>query len=109
MRIVSVARRSAVKAKTQTINQIRAMLVSAPQDVREKLWRIKATDCAKACAVVRSLGDTAVLRALSTTLKSLAKRWLALTEELKDYDKQLETLTQKHAQQLRSRFCSCPR
>lgn len=104
MRIVSVARRSAVKAKTQAINQIRAMLVSAPQDVREKLWRIKATDCAKACAAVRSLGDTAVLRALSTTLKSLAKRWLALTEELKDYDKQLETLTQKHAHLLRSRF-----
>lgn len=30
MRIVSVARRSAVKAKTQAINQVRAMLVSAP-------------------------------------------------------------------------------
>ncbi len=104
MRIISVARRSAVKAKTQAINQIRAMLVSAPQDVREKLWKVKASDCAKACAMARNLGDTVVLKALSAILKSLAKRWLALSEELKEYDRQLEALTQKHAQQLRSRF-----
>lgn len=45
MRIASVARRSAVKAKTQAINQIRALLVSAPQDVRDKLWKAKASDC----------------------------------------------------------------
>lgn len=37
MRVVSVARRSAVKAKTQAMNQLRALLVSAPQDVRERL------------------------------------------------------------------------
>ena len=104
MRIVSVARRSAVKAKTQSINQLRAMLVSAPQSVRDELWKAKASDCAKACAMIASLGDTVVLKALSKTLKSLAKRWLALSEELKDYDQQLETLTQEHAQQLRSRF-----
>ena len=34
MRTLSVARRSAVKAKTQTINQLRALLISAPQDIR---------------------------------------------------------------------------
>jgi len=32
MRTISVARRSAVKAKTQAINQLRAILVSAPQE-----------------------------------------------------------------------------
>lgn len=37
MRAVSVARRSAVKAKTQAINQLRALLVSAPQEIRERL------------------------------------------------------------------------
>ena len=36
MRAVSVARRSAVKAKTQAINQLRALLVSAPQEIRER-------------------------------------------------------------------------
>ena len=104
MRIISVARRSAVKAKTQAINQLRALLVSAPQDIREKLWRAKTGDCVKACAKVRNLGDSVLLQALASTLRSLAKRWLRLAAELVQFDKQLETLTQAHAQQLRSRF-----
>jgi hypothetical protein len=39
MRAVSVARCSAVKAKPQAINQLRALLVSAPQDIRERLLK----------------------------------------------------------------------
>ncbi len=104
MRIISVARRSAVKAKTQAINQLRALLVSAPQDIREKLWRAKTSDCVKACAKVRNLGDSVLLQALTSTLRSLAKRWLTLAAELEQFDKQLEALTRTHAQQLRSRF-----
>ncbi|WP_233518832.1 IS110 family transposase [Paraburkholderia xenovorans] len=41
MRAVSVARRSAVKAKTQAINQLRALLVSAPQEIRDRLLKAK--------------------------------------------------------------------
>lgn len=104
MRIISVARRSSVKAKTQAINQLRALLVSAPQDIREKLWRTKTSDCVKACAKIRSLGDSVLLQALTSTLRSLAKRWLTLAAELGQFDKQLEALTRTHAQQLRSRF-----
>jgi transposase len=104
MRIISVARRSAVKAKTQAINQLRALLISAPQDIREKLWRAKTSDCVKACAKIRSLGDSVLLQTLTSTLRSLAKRWLMLADELEQFDKQLEALTRTHAQQLRSRF-----
>lgn len=104
MRIISVARRSAVKAKTQTFNQLRALLVSAPQDIREKLWRTKTGDCVKACAKVRNLGGSVLLQALTSTLRSLARRWLTLAAELDEFDKQLELLTRTHAQQLRNRF-----
>ena len=45
MRTVSVARRSAVKAKTQAINRLRAILVSAPQEIRERLWKTLAALC----------------------------------------------------------------
>jgi hypothetical protein len=37
--MLSVVRRSAVKAKTQAMNQIRALLVSAPQSIRERLLK----------------------------------------------------------------------
>ena len=49
LRIISVARRSAVKARTQAINQLRSLLVSAPQDVRDKLWKSKPHECVAAC------------------------------------------------------------
>ncbi len=75
MRIVSVARRSAVKARTQVINQLRAILVSGPQEVRDRLWKTRALDCANACARIRSLGDGVLMETLAFTLKSLAKRW----------------------------------
>ena len=54
IRMVLVARRSAVKAKTQAMNQIRALLVSGPQEIRERLWRTKPHECAKACLSVCS-------------------------------------------------------
>lgn len=104
MRIASVARRSAVKARTQAINQIRALLVSAPQHERDKLWKIKAAECVTACLRVRSIGDTPHLRVLAVTLKTLARRWLSLTSELKVLDAELEALTRDYAAHLRAQF-----
>lgn len=104
MRTVSVARRSAVKAKTQAINQLRAILVSAPQDIRERLWKAKAEQCVAACVHLRQLGTTTLLQALTMTLRLLAKRWLMLAAELKDLDATLEQLTNQFAPHLRDQF-----
>jgi transposase len=104
MRAVSVARRSAVKAKTQAINQLRALLVSAPQDIRERFLAVKTSECVTNCARLRLLGSTPMLQALTTTLRLLAKRFLALAEELKTLDALLESLTRQHARRLRERF-----
>jgi transposase len=48
MRTLSVARRSAVKARTQAINQLRALLISAPDDIRARLWKSKPEQCVNA-------------------------------------------------------------
>jgi len=104
MRAISVARRSAVKAKTQAINQLRALLVSAPQDIRERLWKGKPAECVEGCARLRSLGVTPLLQTLTVTLRLLAKRWQMLDEELKSLDAILEQLTAKYAKRLRARF-----
>lgn len=104
MRAVSVARRSAVKARTQAINQLRGLLVSAPQEVRERLLHAKTEECVGACARMRSLGKTTLLKSLTTTLRILAKRWLALGAEIKLLDGQLEHLTSDHAPRLRAEF-----
>jgi len=71
MRIVSVARRSAVKAKTQTINQLRGLLISAPDNIRSKLWKSKPEECVKGCVNLRTLGESKWLITLATTLRLL--------------------------------------
>lgn len=104
MRTLSVARRSAVKAKTQAINQLRAILVSAPQEIRDRLWKTKAEQCVAGCVHLRQLGTTTLLIALTSTLRLLAKRWLMLTAELKELDSELEQLTSQFAPHLREQF-----
>jgi len=102
--MMSVVRRSAVKARTQAINQLRAILVSAPQDVSDSLWKTKASDCVDACLQSSSLGESELCETLTVTLKLLANRWLELSKELKQLDRSLERLTRQYAPQLRARF-----
>jgi len=104
MRIVSVARRSAVKARTQTINQLRGLLISAPDKIRTKLWHSKPADCVVACAHLRTLGESNWLVTLATTLRLLAKCWLYLNDELKALDKTLEHLTLRGAKRMRQQY-----
>ena len=104
MRSVSVTRRSAVKAKTQAINQLRALLIGAPQEIRQRLWKEKPADCVKGCSRLRSLGSTPLLQTLTATLSLLARRWLALEDEIKTLDAMLESLTQQYAPRLRESY-----
>jgi len=72
MRIVSIARRSAVKARTQAINQLRGLLISAPDAIRSKLWRTKAAECVQCCVHLRTLGESGWLITLATTVRRRA-------------------------------------
>jgi len=79
-------------------------LISAPQDIRQRLWKEKATDCVIGCSRLRSLGSTPLLQTLTATLVLLAKRWLALEDEIKSLDAMLDSLTTQYAPRLRGRF-----
>lgn len=103
MRAVLVARRSAVKARTQAINQVKALLISGPQTLRERLWRSKPAQCIACCLRLRER-TTHPLQALTMTLRLLAKRWLVLDREVIALDAMLERLTRQHAKRLRGRF-----
>ena len=104
LRTLSVARRSAVKAKTQAVNQLRALLVSAPSFIRDVVLKVKPEDCVAACAALAHDDVNPVLASLKTTLQLLAKRWTALHEELRELDKQLARLTKLAAPRLLARF-----
>ena len=105
LRTLSVARRSAVKAKTQAVNQLRALLVSAPSFIRDALLKVKPERCVAACAALPDDDEkNPVLASLKTTLRLLAKRWNALHDELRELDKQLTRLTKLAAPRLLGRF-----
>jgi transposase len=104
LRTISVVRRSAVKARTQAINQLRALLVCAPDDIRARFWKSKPEQCVEGCAQITLLGDTPLLQTLGTALRLLAARWLHLTAELRQLDATLERLTKEAAQRLLGQF-----
>lgn len=104
LRTLSLVRRSAVKAKTQTINQIRALLVNAPQAIRDTAYKAEASQCVAACAALTHDTLSAALASLQAALHLLAKRWTMLHEELHELDATLARLTKKAAPRLLSRF-----
>lgn len=104
LRVISLARRSAVKARTQAMNQLRALLVTAPDTVREDLLPSKPEQYVARCAALESLGETPLLRTLANTLRLLALRWLHLTQERRELDKILEQLTRCTAERLLKQF-----
>jgi len=104
MRAVTMARRSAVKAKTQAINQLRALLVTAPAAIRATLWNVKPEQCVARCARLQPSADTPLLKALTKTLRLLARRWMSLAKELHQLDAALEELTKRAGHRLLARF-----
>lgn len=104
LRTLLVARRSAVKARTQAGNQLRALLVTAPPTDREALGRGPLAACVARCAQLAQDATEVLARARQQTLRALARRWQQLTVELKELDAAIATLTTATAPRLLARF-----
>ncbi|MFJ5901932.1 IS110 family transposase [Streptomyces sp. NPDC093064] len=103
-RMYKLAKDSAIKARTQAINQLKAVLVSADPALREQLAPLTNPALIRACADVASAGDYLgrddVLDATLITLQLLAERIQQLTAQVNELKRRLATLVQSHAPQL---------
>jgi transposase len=93
IRTLRVTRRGAVKARTQTINQLRALLVTAAPEVREPLAGLKTPVLVAACVGLHptgSLSDPA--QAVKRALRRLARRYQFLSTEIRLADAELRGL-----------------
>ena len=93
IRALRVVRRSAVKARTQAMNQLRALLLTGPAELREQLRALSPTELIATCARLRptdDLGDPE--QAVKTALRRLARRHQHLGEEIRDSDLELGRL-----------------
>lgn len=101
IRVLRVARGSAVKARTQTSNQMKALLVSGPAELRELLRTLSTALLVKACVKLRPGPDlAAALPATKAALHILARRYQYLTDEISTADATLKTLVTAAAPQL---------
>ncbi|WP_328834619.1 transposase [Streptomyces europaeiscabiei] len=101
IRALRVARSSAIKARTQTVNQIRTLIITAPAEVREQFRGLPTTELIDCLARSRPAGDLAdPACAVRTALRRLARRYRALSQEIDDADAELKPLVTRAAPQL---------
>ena len=93
IRTLRSARQSAVKAKTQAANQLQALLVTAPEELRYRLRELPTKELVATCARFRFGNDPDNIEtATRFALRSVARRHEALSEEITQLDAQLDRL-----------------
>jgi len=92
IRMLRLARRSAMKARGQASNQIHNLIVNAPSGLRRRLEPLNTADCVELCARFRSCGVESITNAAKTTLRLLSRRWQALSAEIVILDEQISAL-----------------
>ncbi|MEU1510531.1 IS110 family transposase, partial [Kitasatospora sp. NPDC005748] len=104
-RVLRVGRRSAVKARTQAMNQIRGLLVSAPAVLREQLAGLERGALIRTLARLRPGTDLSTpLAATKAALRCLARRHQALDEEITELDAEIGPLVREAAPDLLALF-----
>ena len=103
VRVLRVARRSISKDRVRAINQLRALIVTAPPELRDQLAGLTAIGVAQAAARFRVADPTSDLGALKYAMRSLGRRAEALRAEAKELDKILRTLIEATAPDLIAR------
>src|SRR5215217_5518819 len=92
VRTLHVARRSALKARTQAANQLRALLVTAPEELRAQLRGLSTAKLVATAARFRP-GDPKDLRAMTKlAMRSVARRHRRLSEEILELEGQIARL-----------------
>ena len=85
-----LARRSAVEARRQALVQLRSVIVTAPEHLREELRRLSLTQLIRRCSRFRrSHSRTPDELAVVLALRSLARRIAAATEEANELEREI--------------------
>jgi transposase len=103
IRLLRAARRSAVKAKTQAANQLQGLRVTAPEKLRDRLRGLPTKELVRVAARFRPGRDPIVVDVEAATklaLRSVARRYEALSEEITGLEMQLDRLVREVAPDL---------
>jgi transposase len=102
VRSLRVARQTAVKARTQAVNAIKALLVNAPTELRERLDGLSTTRLVRQAAALDPGEVATPTAACMLAVRSLAERYQQLGAEIQLLTGELDRLTLRHAPALRA-------
>jgi transposase len=98
LRTLKAVQRSANKARTQALNQIHQLLVTAPEDLRSRLHDLPRRELLATCAAFRVRSDDDSLAAVTRlALRELAQRVNHLDEQLALVTTRLRRITTRIA------------
>jgi transposase len=100
IRALHSTRRSAVKARTQAANQLHALVVTAPDELRARLRRLGVAGLVAVAAAFRPRAPSTPTAATKLALKSIAVRYRQLTAEIEALDAHLGRLVAEAAPNL---------
>ena len=92
LRLLLLERRGAVRAQTAALNQLQAVLVTAPDALRSPLRGRSGHALARRAAGLRDRPDERIVRGV---LRRLARRVRSLDDELAELDSELEAIVRE--------------
>jgi transposase len=97
IRMFKIAKDSAIKARTQAVNQLRAVLVRADPHLRESLTGLGPVTLVRRCADLPATSGRDIDTAAADVLRGLARRILLLTDEIRTLQRRITAAIAKCA------------
>jgi transposase len=89
LRVFKMAKNSAIKSRSQAINQLKAVIVTADEVLRESFAGLSNPHLVKRCARLTDAKHTGPAGATRHTLRLLARRIQHLSEEIEDLNQRI--------------------
>lgn len=100
IRALRIVRSSAIKARTQAINEMKDFIVTAPAQLREELRSLSRTELVEVCSKIAPDEVTTPLAGVRYALGMLARRIVELCQEVKALERHLDRLVAEAAPSL---------
>jgi transposase len=100
IRALRVARRSAIKARSQAAHQLHCLVSTAPDELRDELRRLRLPELVQTAARFRPGDPADPIQATKASLRSIARRYGQLDAEINDLDTILGPLVAETAPNL---------
>lgn len=101
VRVLLITRRGAMRARTKAINHLKALVVTAREELRHQLRNTPTDELVYRCARLRTLpSHSAEHRATVIAVRHTARRILALEAEANDLESEIERLVKETVPEL---------